>query len=443
MSIQDHPYQAAHLDTWTLLSAIGARTSQIRLSTNVANLPLRPPVVLAKAAASLDVLTGGRVELGLGAGAFWDAIEAAGGGRKTPKESVDALVEAITILRAFWAGESGRLDGEHYSSRGLKPGPRPAHDIPIWLAAYKPRTIRLTGRLADGWVPSMGYGDPPALPDLNARLDEAAVAAGRASQDIRRIYNIWGQFGSGSGLFRGTPKDWAEQLTDVVCRFATEVVPLTRELVAAEREGGSSDEAMAAARTQVGRTGTHAIGADATPTVEAQDSSSFTAAQLAIPTHLVEVHDYPRSELDQVRDIVRQVREGDTSVGQARSVINTMTMRQHNWTLGAYCEFYCRIVTGHHTNEDRGVFPRLLRADPTLAPVVTHLHEEHEVIAGLLDDLDRALVALVGDPGYGSDGQQALAALSDAVDQLTESLLAHLTYEEEALHDPLAIHGFG
>lgn len=455
VSIQDHPYQAAHLDTWTLLSAIGARTSQIRLSTNVANLPLRPPVVLAKAAASLDVLTGGRVDLGLGAGAFWDGIEAAGGGRKSPKESVDALVEAITIIRSFWTGEPGRFEGEHYSARGLKPGPAPAHDIPIWLGAYKPRMIRVTGQLADGWVPSMGYADPPALPDLNARLDEAAVAAGRAPQDIRRIYNIFGQFGTGSGLFRGTPKDWAEQLTDLavgigmstfilgaddpefVRRFAAEVVPLTRELVAAEREAGPPEAAAPTAPPARGATPTER------ETVETQASSTFTAAQLAIPAHLVEVHDYLRAELDQVRDIVRQVREGHTSVGQARSVINTMTMRQNNWTLGAYCESYCRIVTGHHTNEDRGMFPHLLRADPSLEPIVTRLHDDHEVIAGLLDTLDRALVALVGDSDYGSDGERALDELSDALDQLTESLLSHLSYEEEALHDALATHGFG
>ena len=144
-----------------------------------------------------------------------------------------------------------------------------------------------------------------------------------------------------------------------------------------------------------------------------------------------------------MRDIVRQVREGHTSVGQARSVINTMTMRQNNWTLGAYCESYCRIVTGHHTNEDRGMFPHLLRADPALEPVITRLHDEHGVIAGLLDGLDRALVALVADPGYGSDGQRSLDELSDALDHLTESLLSHLSYEEEALHDALATHGFG
>lgn len=471
VSIQDHPYQSRHLDTWTLLSVIGARTSAIRVSPNVANLPLRPPVVLAKSAATLDLLTGGRVELGLGAGAFWDAIEAAGGGRKTPKESVDALIEAIGILRGFWAGESGRLEGEHYSNRGLRPGPQPAHDIPIWLGALKPRMVRVTGQLADGWVPSMGYVPPSELPDLNARLDEAAAKAGRAPQDIRRIYNIHGQFGSGSGLLEGSPKDWAEQLTDLavgigmstfivaaddpdfVRRYAEEVVPLTRELVAAEREAGLTP-AVVAEESEVVEIADRTDPADRTDravesateeasSTSAEGDSRFTPQQLARPAHLVEIHDHLRAELNQVRDIVRQVRQGHTSVGAARSVINTMTMRQNNWTLGAYCESYCRVVTGHHTLEDRAVFPHLLRSEPDLAPVITRLEDEHEVIAGLLDQLDQALVALVGDPGYGSQGQQALDRLSDAIDDLSESLLSHLSYEEEALFDALATHGFG
>ena len=473
VSIQDHPYQAKHLDTWTLLSAIGARTSQVRLSTNVANLPLRPPVVLAKAAATLDVLTGGRVELGLGAGAFWDAIEAAGGPRRTPGEAVDALVEAIGVLRGFWAGEGGRLDGEHYSTRGLRPGPRPAHDIPIWVGALKPRMLRVTGRLADGWIPSLAYAPPEALPEMNARIDDAATAAGRAPQDVRRLYNVHGRFGTGSGLLQGTPEDWTEQLTDLAVgigmstfilatddpdtlrRFAEEVAPLTRDLVAAEREGGGregggrggggreSSDATAATSDATPTTTRKPHDPTATETVVTQPSSRFTAQQLAIPAHLVEVHDYLRAELDQVRDIVRQVREGHTTVGSARSAVNTMTMRQNNWTLGAYCESYCRIVTGHHTNEDRGMFPHLLRSDPALEPVLTRLHDEHEVIADLLDGLDRALVALVADPGDGGEGHRALDGLSDAVDDLAETLLAHLSFEEEALHDALATHGFG
>src|SRR3954470_24915177 len=78
-TFQDHPYQAAHLDAWTLLSWVAAQTETLRVAPNVLNLPLRQPAVIARAAASLDLLSGGRVELGLGAGAFWDAIAAMGG----------------------------------------------------------------------------------------------------------------------------------------------------------------------------------------------------------------------------------------------------------------------------------------------------------------------------------------------------------------------------
>ncbi len=86
VAVQDHPYQRRFVDTWTLLSMIAASTSRIGLFPDVANLPLRPPAVLAKAAASLDLLSGGRFDLGLGAGGFWDAIEAYGGPRRSPGE---------------------------------------------------------------------------------------------------------------------------------------------------------------------------------------------------------------------------------------------------------------------------------------------------------------------------------------------------------------------
>src|SRR5699024_1766158 len=253
VSIQDHPYQRRYLDTWTLLSVLGAHTSTIKLSTNVASLPLRPPVVLAKSVASLDVLTGGRVELGLGPGAFWDAIEAAGVPRRTPGEAVDALAEAIQIIKAFWAGGTVRFEGEHYRAVGLKAGPQPAHSIPIALGAYKPRMLRLTARMADAWLPSMGYADPPVLPELIETLDQATVDAGRSPKDIRRMYNIFGQFGTGSELLQGTVADWAKQLAELavnlgmstfilgsdnpddVRRFAEDVAPAVREHVTQER----------------------------------------------------------------------------------------------------------------------------------------------------------------------------------------------------------------
>jgi luciferase-like monooxygenase/hemerythrin HHE cation binding domain-containing protein len=472
VTIQDHPYQAKFADTWTLLTAIGARTSTIKLAPNVTSLPLRPPVMLAKAAATLDLLTGGRVELGLGAGAFWDGIEAAGGVRRTPKESVDALVEAIGLLREFWAGGTLRFTGEHYQAKGLHAGPVPAHPIPIWIGAYGPRMVRVTGELADGWVPSMGYADPPALPDLSARLDEAAVAAGRGPEEVRRIYNVFGRFGTGSGFLNGTPKDWTEQLaglsleqgfgtyilgtddTDTIRRFADEVAPAVRELVTSERGRPAQERPAPVRRGEPAAgaltvrstpdsgerlTGELAWDEAARPTHEQPGDATYTPAQQAHAQHLVDIHDGLRAELMQVRDIVDQVRRGQLTVGGARSVINTMTMRQNNWTLGAYCESYCRFVTGHHTLEDRSLFPHLRRSEMGLGPVLDRLEEEHEVIAEVLEGLDRALVALVGSDA----AAEALDELQRQVDLLTDSLLSHLAYEERELIGPLARHGSG
>src|SRR5690554_4909039 len=123
VTFQDHPYQPRFLDTWTLLSWVAAETERIHVAPNVANLPLRPPAVLARAAASLDLLSGGRLELGLGAGGFWDAIGAMGGRRLTPGESVDALSEGIDVIRAVWDTSTRErlvLDGEHHRLAGAK-----------------------------------------------------------------------------------------------------------------------------------------------------------------------------------------------------------------------------------------------------------------------------------------------------------------------------------
>ncbi len=184
VTVQDHPYQARFLDAWTLLSVIAARTSRVRVSPNVANLPLRPPAVLASSVASLDILTGGRVELGLGAGAFWEAITAYGGPKLAVAERVDALEEGIRIMRAIWAadGPAVRIGGKHHRVWGAHPGPAPAHDVGIWLGAYKSRMLRLTGRLADGWLPSSSYAAPETLPAMNKAIDEAAVKAGSATR---------------------------------------------------------------------------------------------------------------------------------------------------------------------------------------------------------------------------------------------------------------------
>src|SRR6266508_1050475 len=219
VGIQDHPYQRRFLDTLALIGTLLAETRRVRVFPDVANLPLRPPATLAKEAASLDVLSGGRFELGLGAGAFWDAIEAMGGPRRT---AVEAVEEAIAIIRQAWSQErSVRLDGRHYQVRGYHPGPAPAHGIEIWIGAYKPRMLRLIGRLADGWLPSVGsYLRPEALPAMQRIVDEAAAKAGRDPAEVRRMVNLSGSIAAtGAEGISGGVDDWV----DLLAGWATEL----------------------------------------------------------------------------------------------------------------------------------------------------------------------------------------------------------------------------
>jgi alkanesulfonate monooxygenase SsuD/methylene tetrahydromethanopterin reductase-like flavin-dependent oxidoreductase (luciferase family) len=255
IGVQDHPYQRRYVDTWVLMSMIAAGTSRVGIFPDVANLPLRPPAVMAKAAASIDVLSGGRFEHALGAGGFWDAIEAYGGPRRAPRDALAALEEAIIITRLVWSGERNlRFNGEHYRLAGAHSGPVPAHPMGIWLGVYGPRALRLAGRLADGWVPSL-RGDVTPLAGGSARLDEAAAEAGRDPADIRRVLNVNGQITGGErgGLLHGPVEQWVDELTDLavgrgfdtfvfwadqpgqLARFAEEVVPAVRSQVAAER----------------------------------------------------------------------------------------------------------------------------------------------------------------------------------------------------------------
>ena len=259
IGIQDHPYQRRFLDTFSLISDLAARTPRVRFFPDVANLPLRHPSILAKAAASIDRMSGGRFELGLGAGGFWDAIAAMGGPRRRPAEAVEALSEAIEIIRLLWSGERGlRFEGRHHNLKGVHSGPVPAHDIGIWIGAGGPRMLALIGRLADGWVPSSGWLPPERLPEMNERIDEAAQAAGRKPDAIRRIYNVAGTITDGSrgDFLEGPASYWVDELsrltvefgmdafvlwsaaepTAQIRRFAEEVAPGVRAAVADHRK---------------------------------------------------------------------------------------------------------------------------------------------------------------------------------------------------------------
>ncbi len=218
LGIQDHPYQRRFLDTWTLISTLVPQTKNLRFFPDVASLPLRPPAMLAKSAASLDVLSGGRIEVGLGAGAFWDAIEAMDGPRRSPGEAVRSVEEAIQVMRMVWSEErSLRFDGEIYSLKGMRPGPKPSHEIGIWVGAYGTKMLNLIGRLADGWVPSLDFVQPSQLPRMHERIDEGATSAGREPQEIQRILNISGNIGdSGEGSLEGPASKWIEELTRLV-----------------------------------------------------------------------------------------------------------------------------------------------------------------------------------------------------------------------------------
>ena len=477
VSAQDHPYNPQFLETWTLLTAIAATTSRVRVFPNVANLPLRPPALLARQVATLDILSGGRAELGLGAGALWDPIAAMGGPRRTAGESIAALREAIGVIRALWTpGRAASVDGEHYALHGAKPGPFPVHDAGIWVGSYKERMLRLTGELADGWLPSSPYAPPERLAAMNAVIDAAALDAGRSPADVRRLYNIGGSFeGAGTEFLQGPPKAWAEQLaelalqegisgfvlmasdTAIIDRFAAEVAPAVRELVAAER--GAHTPAPAAPRATP-ETISHngpippsppaALGVQPTPDTGARLSAErlwdesqrphgpapapdavYSPAGRAVAGELIAVHDHLRGELGQLRDMIDQVAAGHLDPAAARSEIAKLTMRQNQWTVGAYCESYCRLVGLHHTLESQAMFPGLSQLDERLTPVTSRLHAEHLVIAGVLERVDEALVALVTSPEAG------LPRLRSAVDLLTDLLLSHLSYEETELVEPL------
>jgi alkanesulfonate monooxygenase SsuD/methylene tetrahydromethanopterin reductase-like flavin-dependent oxidoreductase (luciferase family) len=258
VGIQDHPYNARYLDTMTLLAVLAARTSRIGLFPDVASLPLRPPAMLAKSAATLDLLSGGRLDLGLGAGAIWPAIGAYGGPQRAPGEAVAALEEAIAVMRLLWGDErSVRFRGAHYRLDGAHPGPRPSRPIGLWIGAYGPRMLALTGRLADGWLPSSGYLPPERLGEAQRRVDDAAAAAGRPPGAVRRIYNVSGEItdGPGRGFLQGPAERWVDELTALVLdegvdtfvlwagaprrgqleRFAHDVAPAVRAAVEAAR----------------------------------------------------------------------------------------------------------------------------------------------------------------------------------------------------------------
>ena len=191
VSAADHPTgDSPSYETTVMLTWIAARTSRIKVASRVLAVPFRRPAMVAKIAASLDVLSGGRFILGLGAGYSDQEITALGGTALSPAGKIDGLAEAIQIIRGAWTHSGYTQDGHYHSVRDLKMEPKPLRAIPVWLGTFGPRALAVTGRLADGWIPSLGYMPTEQIPAMRHRIDAAAQAAGRRPGDIRSILNL-------------------------------------------------------------------------------------------------------------------------------------------------------------------------------------------------------------------------------------------------------------
>src|SRR4029453_274067 len=177
-------------EPWTLLTAVAAVTTRIRVLTRVLAVPYRHPAVLAKMAETLDRLSAGRLILGLGGGDGDDEFRAFGLSVPTNRDKVDGVAEQIAIARALWAEPSATFDGRLYRVDGAVIEPKPDHTIPIWLGMYKPRGLALTGREADGWIPSIGFAPPSVVVGLWEQVQAAARKAGRDPSEITAAYNM-------------------------------------------------------------------------------------------------------------------------------------------------------------------------------------------------------------------------------------------------------------
>jgi alkanesulfonate monooxygenase SsuD/methylene tetrahydromethanopterin reductase-like flavin-dependent oxidoreductase (luciferase family) len=191
ISSSDHPCgQRPSYETWTMLTWIAAATSRIGIATRVLGVPYRAPAMVAKMAETLDRLSGGRLILGLGGGGSDEEFRAFGLGVLTPGDKVDGLAEAITVIRGLWTEPGFSFAGRIHHTDNAELEPKPARRIPVWLGTFGPRALRVTGRLADGWIPSHGYVALDELPAMRARVLGAARDAGRDPATLTCAYNV-------------------------------------------------------------------------------------------------------------------------------------------------------------------------------------------------------------------------------------------------------------
>jgi alkanesulfonate monooxygenase SsuD/methylene tetrahydromethanopterin reductase-like flavin-dependent oxidoreductase (luciferase family) len=191
VTFSDRPHDPI-LDGWTLATAVAVRTERIRVFHATLNIPYRFPSVLAKEAATLDVISNGRLDLCLGAGgeANRPLYDSLGVPLAAPSERMTDLEDAVQIMRGMWANEKFTYHGRAFQVEDVNGLPKPVQNpIPIWLGARMPRSLRQVGRWADGFMKNGGWGTIDEMRELNQAVDAAAVKAGRDPGRLRHIVN--------------------------------------------------------------------------------------------------------------------------------------------------------------------------------------------------------------------------------------------------------------
>ena len=160
--LMTYPVMGVLLEAWTTLAAMAVETTRVRIGTLVTNITYRNPALLAKEAITVDHLSGGRLELGIGAaGTRTDDALVSGVEAWPTSERVDRFAEFVEMVSQLTAGTSDAYAGRYYRSEHFSRGPWPVQErLPLTVAAHGPRTLRVAARHAETWSVSAGFGRP-------------------------------------------------------------------------------------------------------------------------------------------------------------------------------------------------------------------------------------------------------------------------------------------
>jgi alkanesulfonate monooxygenase SsuD/methylene tetrahydromethanopterin reductase-like flavin-dependent oxidoreductase (luciferase family) len=221
VSASDHPSgEDPTYELWTMLTWIAAATSRISVASRVLSLPFRSPAVVAKMAESLDRLSGGRLILGLGAGFADPELHAFGLPVPSAREKIDGLTDALHVIHGLWTQPAYSYPGAVHRTNAAQMEPKPDHRIPIWVGAFGDRALAVTGRHADGWIPTLGYAPLDQLAVMRGKVLAAAADAGRAPEDVTCALNLQVRIDDGSDpdpdVIAGSPGQVVARLHELV-----------------------------------------------------------------------------------------------------------------------------------------------------------------------------------------------------------------------------------